>query len=458
VLAAAGAARETASPMLTAGRNNVVPVWSPDSHRIAFVTDGTGANLHDVWVMDADGSNARNLTPDTLSHGVPAWAPNGAQLAFLSAPVAGTSPATVDLVDADGGDLRTLVVGSAPAWSPDGRQIAYVGSDGVHVVGVDGTGDRLVAPTGASTGIGGAPTWSPDGSQLAYVDGRDVWAVRVDGSDRRALTSFPADQFPLFASTPAWSPNGSAIAFVAVPPYSGGVDDAWIVRPDGGTPKRLASFAFVDSGASWMPDGRAFVLTAAKRRDGDVDLYRLALDGSAPVDISNDRVWDEGAAVAPDGRSVAFGVRYGTGFESSDIWTLDLRSGRRRNLTGTSTGLTVAARSVRPPNRLVLRSVTTSVDSSFGQRPILRVRAHVQDARRNDVGNAVVTVTPSLPSLIAMKPTHRTDVHGETELDFRAATARVLRPGLRLMLVVRAHPPGPNARAVRATRRISVRV
>jgi Tol biopolymer transport system component len=326
------------------------------------------------------------------------------------------------------------------------------------IAAVDGTGDRLVAATGSSTGIGGAPTWSPDGSQLAYVDGRDVWAVQLDGSARRALTSFPADQAPRFAGTPTWAPHGSAIAFVTGSPSSANADDVWIVRSDGGTPKRLARFAYVDSGASWMPDGREFLLTAAKRREGDVDIYRLAVDGSAPVNVSNDRVWDEGAAVAPDGTRIAFGVRYGHGFLLSDIWTLDLGSGRRRNLTGTSTGLTVAARSVRPPNTLVLRSVGASVDRTFRRRPLLRLHVHVQDARRNDVRNAVVTVMPSLPSLAPMKPTHRTDVHGETGLDLRATTPHALRAGRRLTLVVSAYPPGPHPRGVKATRRIAIRV
>src|SRR5207248_5425183 len=97
-------------------------------------------------------------------------------------------------------------------------------------------------------------------------------------------------------------------------------------------------------------------------------------------------------------------------------------------------------RAVRAPNRLLVDRVDAAVDTSFAPATILRVRVNVQDSRRDDVEHAVVTVRPSLAGLVAMKPVHRTDVHGETELDFRARQA--VQAGLRLTLLVGAHAPG----------------
>jgi TolB protein len=53
------------------------PMWSPDGRRIAFVSDHYGHE--EVWVIDADGTDAQRLT---VNGGVPGWSPDGERIAF----------------------------------------------------------------------------------------------------------------------------------------------------------------------------------------------------------------------------------------------------------------------------------------------------------------------------------------------------------------------------------------
>jgi TolB protein len=208
------------------------PAWSPDSRKIAFMSNRDGND--DIFVVNADGSGLRNLT---RSHGHdrtriwdgrehkriswfstdgPLWSPDGRKIVFRSErdrPSALERGACrprcrrdeIYVVDADGNGLRRLTHNwksdGAAMWSPDGRKILFlrsnwVGADvsgDVYVMNADGTAERnltrsVTHPFATDT----AAAWSPDGQKIVFVSGRtrtgEVYTMNADGSGLRKLT------------------------------------------------------------------------------------------------------------------------------------------------------------------------------------------------------------------------------------------------------------------------------
>lgn len=123
---------------------DVTPAWSPDGTQIAFASNRDGSDFK-LWVMNADGSNARPLTPTgAYADVLPSWSPDGQRLTFQRRngdvyrvgllPAAGGAPAFFEF---DGNAY-------APAWSPDGQRIAFVGRIGsehdIHARDASGAG------------------------------------------------------------------------------------------------------------------------------------------------------------------------------------------------------------------------------------------------------------------------------------------------------------------------------
>jgi Tol biopolymer transport system component len=80
----------------------------------------------DVFVADADGSNAKNLTNHPAFDGWPAWSPDGTQIAFASNR---RSSYQIFAMNADGSQVRLIANtegrATAPKWSPDGKTILF---------------------------------------------------------------------------------------------------------------------------------------------------------------------------------------------------------------------------------------------------------------------------------------------------------------------------------------------
>ena len=193
------------------------PVWSPDGTQIAFQNP-----FIDLFVVNTDGTNLRRIS--NARH--PVWSPDSTRIAFRSyEPTTGA----LSLINADGTDRRQLTSNDhhdwSPTWSPDGTQIAFqsdrTGRSEIFVADADGAYQRQLTQGGGSD-----PIWSPDGARIAFTrqdQGHfEVYVISPDGTNQFRLTSGGGFD-------PIWSPDGKRLALA-------GVDD------DGDTEIHIADF------------------------------------------------------------------------------------------------------------------------------------------------------------------------------------------------------------------------
>jgi TolB protein len=242
----------------TPDHNEFGPAWNPQGTRIAFWRTHAPFGPGNVWVMDADGSNARRLT-NNIDARDPAWNPAGDRIVYDHGDRKNAYLYTVRA--SDGGDRRQLTSGPdgedfEPAWSPNGRYIAFsrAGAGGSADVGDLFLLDLRTHHVSRVTKSGGYDhqvAWSPDGTRLVFERDFDfrfkICSIRPDGTGFKVLSDGPH-----FDVGPAWSPDGSTIAF-ASDRGGGFFDDLWTMNPDGSNKHRLLVNEFSEGFPDWQP-------------------------------------------------------------------------------------------------------------------------------------------------------------------------------------------------------------
>ncbi len=233
--------------------------------RIAFVSSEGNAQS-DIYTMNPDGSDRKQLTFSQEYEDQPVWSPDGTKIAFARYIV--TAPggySEIFVMNADGSDQRRLTqrrltqskFDGSPTWSPDGTKIAFGRIDfitmpsswGIFVMNADGSDQRAVASASDLQ----EPAWSPDGLKFAVIgigalNSYATYLINVDGSNRTQITE-PSVLFE--DHDPAWSPDGSKITFIRCVDANGfGCWDTtshlWVVNADGSNPTKLTDTQAVD--------------------------------------------------------------------------------------------------------------------------------------------------------------------------------------------------------------------
>jgi len=168
----------------------------------------------DIWRTRADGSGTpERLTSEDGDDRAATYSPDGTMLAFDSTR---DGPTNVWVMDADGSQPRQMSYADdawGATWSPDGKWIAGNSGDQIWVIRADtGLGARQVT---SGPGRHFVPSWSPDGARIAYVlnldDEPSIWSVATDGSDPRNLTNDPRAGAELTSGGGAWGRDGRIV-------------------------------------------------------------------------------------------------------------------------------------------------------------------------------------------------------------------------------------------------------
>ena len=299
---------------------------------VYFNAPGQGATNSELWRMNGDGTNQKQLTANTNYQTW--WAkasPDQTHLAFLRCPSSQTNydgdyttqSLWVSLID---GSEPTQIVASSwlgalsaggssvsvPNWHPNGRDIVFAaGAPGnwqLYLVRADGSNTpQQISITGMSTYSLSDPCISPDGLVVAFIYNYNVWIADIQSGIPKQLTSDGVSSLPLHTD-PNFSPDGQTIG-VLTQTATGGTPalGQWQIqtvnRYAPGVLTTLASTADgnVNSKPRFARDGFVYFHRWQYGTDSNWSLARCRADGTGTVQrltsVSSSRYYQPDVAV-----------------------------------------------------------------------------------------------------------------------------------------------------------------
>ncbi|HXW04439.1 MAG TPA: protein kinase [Vicinamibacterales bacterium] len=335
------------------------PAISPDGRMVAFFRAQLGPN-GDLWVVPAEGGEARRLTDDMCEGGSPAWTPDGRHIVFSSAR---TGSRTLWRVPVAGGAAEPITSGAGDDLEPDltaaGDRLLYTNvrnSWRLHVRDLETGASRVIMDRREPVLW---PRFSPDGSTLAFFGPSPagpghVFTVARDGGNLRQLT----DRRGEINTMPRWSPDGRSLAFYQMMPAR----SLRQIPVAGGASQELAPLDWDRApNAMFSPDGRFLVYFTRDRggvtivqdmESGSERALGLAIRNPRWSPVSSEIAGDSGGAIhvcpaepaecrritdgqhpvwSPDGSQLYF-FRPGVSREYRELWSIHLPSRAERHV------------------------------------------------------------------------------------------------------------------------------
>jgi TolB protein len=257
---------------------------------IYYVHQATYRSPKEIWVMDPDGKNQRQITHYNSTTIEPSVSPDGTKIAFTS--YARGNPGifvfSVDPVR----DLRfynqVASVNETPSFTPDGKRIIYSSSAGhccrIFMANLDGSGFR---PITSSNFIDVEPKVNPKtGATVLFVSGRSgpqqIYMMTIDGADIQRVTDGTGE-----ASNPSWHPDGQSFAFSWTRGFAAGKFNIFIMQdPASRRYVQLTHDEGRNENPSWAPDGTH--LAFMSNRSGRTQIYSMLADGTQVTQLTHD--------------------------------------------------------------------------------------------------------------------------------------------------------------------------
>lgn len=275
-------------------------------HRIVATVDKGPRTHREIFTMDWDSHNKKQISKHNSIAISPAWSPNGkyiAYTAFITRKI-GSGPKKKNpdmfVYEVDSGK-RWLVsyrdgMNSGAEFFPDNQHLLVTLTEGpgANIYKIDRSGKnktRITSGTGRAMNV--EPAISPDGRKIAFSSDRSgkpmIYVMNVDGSGVRRLT-FAGH----YNSTPSWSPDGKKLAFAGFDRNKNNFD-IFLVNVDGTGLERLTSAKKANGKwsnneePSFSPDGRHVMFISD--RTGPRQIYMVNSDGSNERRITYDDLY-----------------------------------------------------------------------------------------------------------------------------------------------------------------------
>lgn len=285
------------------------PRWSPDGRTIAFLSNRSEKT--ELWLIPADGGEARQLTKLNGSVGWLAWSPDGKRIVFTYTPQ-----------DAEAKDREEKKKRGEPgAEAPRVREVRrlYYKLDGsgflpkgrTHLWTVDVASGRARQLTDDDRYDEEEPTYSPDGRWIYFVSNRsadpdlmfrryDVWRIPSRGGPIRKVRTFDGPSVAI-----SLSPDGAWLAFLGSPdpnaPWHRYHTKLWLAPASGGRPvcltksldRQVGNSTITDTGGLagdqkpiWSPDSRTLYFPVTNA--GNTEVWRVGLRDRHPEPVANE--------------------------------------------------------------------------------------------------------------------------------------------------------------------------
>ena len=250
--------------------------------KIVFVSNRTGNSRNkEIWMMDWDGSNQRQITHFNNLSIQPAIAPDSSKIAFTS--YAKGNPGififSVDPVRQLPFYNQVASLNATASFTPDGKQIVYSSSASgvaqIYIANLDGSGLHRISSAGV---IEVEPKINPKtGNEIAFVSGRSgpqqIYRMNMDGADVERLTPGEGE-----ASNPSWNPDGQNLAYAWTRGYAQGAFNIFVMDVASRKYIQLTHGEGKNENPSWAPDGQHIVFMS--NRSGSSQIYSMLADGT----------------------------------------------------------------------------------------------------------------------------------------------------------------------------------
>ncbi|HVG19589.1 MAG TPA: S9 family peptidase [Blastocatellia bacterium] len=299
---------------------------SPDGKSIVYTVATSdlpqARRVSNIWVMDIDGRNARQLTQGEKSSSSPLFSPDGKWISFISAK---DGAANLYVMPSAGGEARKLTNVSTgvsdPLWSPDSRWIAF-STDVYPECGGDDACNKRTAETWSN-----GPLKAHMADDLLYrhwTDWKDgtrthIFLAGARTGEVRDLTPGNFDSPAFQLSGPLqydFSPDGTEFVYASNHDKnlaSSTNNDLWLVSLTGGQAQArniTASNPAYDGSPKYSPDGKYIAYRMQKQPAYESDLFRLVIydraSGASTVLSEAYRDWIEEFEWSADSKSIYF--------------------------------------------------------------------------------------------------------------------------------------------------------